>query len=64
MFQNSGSYLSAIEKEEIVDNIIQDLFTSIPVEHVSDRGDDKVKFENQKKEKLLNIVATTSKKQN
>ena len=45
MFQNSNSYLSAVEKEEIVDNIIQDLFTSIPVEHVSDRGDDKVKFE-------------------
>ena len=42
MLQNIGFYLSAVEKEETVDRIIQDFLALIFVDHISDRIDDEV----------------------
>ena len=56
--------MSAVEKEETVDSIIQDLVTSIPAEHSSERGDDEV-AETEEPEETCMVVecSTTPKKQ-
>ena len=57
------THLSAVEEEETVDSIIQDLLTSIPAEEVSERGGDEVvEVEEPEKEAALECF-TASRKQ-
>ena len=56
------AHLSAAEKEETVDSIIQDLLTSIPVEEVSETDGEVVEVEEPEKEAVVEC-STTPKKQ-
>ena len=48
------TYLSDVEKEETVNNVLQDLLANIPVEPLSDRGDNEIV--KMKKQQLLSVV--------
>ena len=48
------TYLSDVEKEETVNNVLQDLLANIPVEPLWDRGDNEIV--KMKKQRLLSVV--------